>query len=162
MSQQVFSEQERTSDFLRLYRTFRYDNQIQFYERRVKEYVNAQRQAIWLSIGLIFLTALAGAIESVVPSWLRTPLLLIAAICPILSTALAGYTALHGFTQQAKLFRDARNNLVNIVEPAPGSAENTGVLAEQIEAYVQQVEEVLQKEHSFWGQLVADLTPPGA
>ncbi len=162
MNQRSFTELERASDFLRLYRTFRYENQIQFYERRVKEYVNAQRQAIWVSITLVFLTALAGAIESVVPPWLRSILLLIAAICPILSTALAGYTALHGFTQQAKLFRDARNNLLTITEPDLPDRADASSLAEQIDEYVQQVEEVLQREHSFWGQLVQDLPPPGA
>lgn len=161
MSQQIFTEQERRKDFLEIYRSARYDHQVTFYTDHVKEFTRAQNQAVWGSIVLVFLTALAGILESIASSWLKVVLLLIAAIFPILSTALAGYAALHGFTQQAKLYRDARRNLLRIEEPGfqPDQPEN--VVANQISVYVQQVEDVLQKEHSFWGQLAEGMTPPG-
>lgn len=159
MSQSEIVEQQATEQFLDLYQSRRHEDQLNFYTNRVKEFTNAQRQALWFSIGLVFATALAGALEGITTSWLRTTLLLIAAICPILSTALAGYSALHGFTQQAKLYRDARNNLMHIRVPASPAGK---LDAEAVGAYVSQVEGVLQKEHGFWGQLAEGMTPPGS
>lgn len=162
MSQSEIVEQQATEQFLDLYQSRRHEDQLTFYTNRVKEFTNAQRQALWFSIGLVFATALAGALEGITTSWLRTTLLLIAAICPILSTALAGYTALHGFTQQAKLYRDARNNLMHIRVPASPDDQPGKLDIEAISTYVSQVEGVLQREHGFWGQLAEGMTPPGS
>ena len=162
MDQQQFTSLERARDFLEIYRASRYNNQLQYYTARVKEFTRAQRQAIWCSIGLVFLTALAGAFEGIASSWVKVALLLIAAVCPILSTAIAGYTALHGFTQQGKLYADARRSLLGIPEPGIQPDQQEDVFTGQISAYVAQVEDVLQKERSFWGQLAEGLTPPGA
>lgn len=161
MNQQTFTDMDKARDFLEIYRTERYNNQIAYYESRVREFSNAQRQAVWCSIGLVFLTALAGALEGIAQSWLKVVLLLLAAVCPILSTALAGYTALHGFTQQAKLYRDARKNLLRIEEPQILPDQPAEAAATQVSTYVKQVEDVLQTEHGFWGQLAEGMTPPG-
>lgn len=161
MSQQEIIKQQAAEQFLELYQSYRYQNQLDYYEKRVKEFTNAQRQAIWLSIGLVFLTALAGAFEGVATSWIKSALLLVAAICPILSTALAGYTALRGFTQQAKLFHDARQNLIHIHAPAILPDKPQGELNSEIAKYISKVEDVLQTEHGFWGQLAEGMTPPG-
>ncbi len=162
MSQSEIVDQQASRQFLEVYQNYRHQDQLDYYTRRVKEYTNAQREAIWFSIGFVFLTALAGALEGLTSDWLQTTLLIIAAISPILSTTLAGYTALHGFTQQAKLYRDARNNLKHIHMPAfkPDQAESISDAV--INEYVEQVEEVLQKERGFWGQLADTLTPPGS
>jgi hypothetical protein len=162
MSQQDVLNQQATEQFLDLYQSERLQSQLDYYEKRVKEFTNAQRQAIWLSIGLVFLTALAGAFEGIATSWLRVTLLLIAAICPILSTVLAGYTALRGFTQQAKLYHDARRNLIHIHAPAFRADQPQRDLSNEISKYVNKVEDVLQTEHGFWGQLTEGMTPPGA
>lgn len=160
MSQPEIVDQQATEQFLDLYQSHRHQDQLDFYTHRVKEFTNAQRQALWFSIGLVFATALAGALEGITTSWLRTTLLLIAAICPILSTALAGYSALHGFTQQAKLYRDARNNLMHIRIPKSSEDQPGSLDTEAISTYVRQVEDVLQKEHGFWGQLAEGMAPP--
>ena len=161
MSQQDTLQQEATQQFLELYQEYRYQNQLDYYARRVKEFTNAQRQAVWLSIGLIFLTALAGAFEGVTGSWVKSALLLIAAICPILSTALAGYTALRGFSQQAKLYRDAHRNLVHLRVPEIAAQASRETERAIVEEYVNKVENVLQTEHGFWGQLAEGMAPPG-
>jgi SMODS and SLOG-associating 2TM effector domain 1 len=161
MSQSKTAEQQATRQFLQLYEQFRHQDQMNYYTLRVREYTNAQRQAIWLSIGFVFVTALAGALEGVASGWLQTTLLIIAAVSPILSTALAGYTALHGFTQQAKLFRDAFNNLRHIHMPEVESEADPDIDEATVNDYVKKVEAVLQKERSFWGQLAEGMAPPG-
>lgn len=161
MSQQEVSDKQAAEQFLEVYQMHRYQNQLGFYARRVREYTNAQRQAVWLSTGLFLLTALAGIFEDLATSWVKTTLLLVAAICPILSTALAGYTALHGFAQQAKLYHDARRNLISIPMPKirPGQSQHDP--GREISEYVHKVEDVLQAEHGFWGQLADGMAPPG-
>ncbi|HEY3991543.1 MAG TPA: hypothetical protein VGM01_01575 [Ktedonobacteraceae bacterium] len=159
-SQQDISNQQATEQFLALYQTYRHQDQLAYYQKRVKEFTNAQRQAIWLSIGLVFVAGLAGAFEGATTSWVRSTLLLIAAICPILSTTLAGYTALRGFTQQAKLFHDAQRNLLHIHAPEVQPDLLPLDLNKEVEKYVNKVEGVLQTEHGFWGQLAENMTPP--
>jgi hypothetical protein len=161
MNQQEVSEKQAAEQFLEVYQLYRYQNQLNYYTRRIREYTNAQRQAIWLNIGLVFLTALAGILEGITTSWVKTTLLLIAAICPILSTALAGYTALRGFAQQTKLYHDARRNLVHIPAPKVRPDQLSHDLGRDISEYVHKVEGVLQAEHGFWGQLAEGMTPPG-
>ena len=56
--QQDVSQQQATEQFLAFYRTYRHQAQLDYYEKRVREFTNAQRQAIWFSIGLVFLAAL--------------------------------------------------------------------------------------------------------
>lgn len=152
---------ERAQQFLEVYQVYRYQDQLDYYGKRVREFTNAQRQAIWLSIALVFLTAVAGAFEGIATSWVKSALLLIAAICPILSTALAGYTALLGFTQQAKLYHDAQKSLTRIRIPVIPAAGDQNSPDDRVEKYVSSVETILQTEHGFWGQLAEGMTPPG-
>lgn len=49
--------------FLQLYQRYRYEDQCEFYTSRQQEFTHAQNQAFTLSIGLIFLASLAGALE---------------------------------------------------------------------------------------------------
>lgn len=147
--------QQETEQFVQLYRLYRHEDQLTYYSKREAEFLNAQSQALWLSIGLIFLTALAGALESVALPWLKLLCLLIAASAPILSTAVTGYSTLYAFEQQAKLYRDARKNLEKIRAHLPQIQEggdNTG-FSEQVIHYVQDVEATFRAEQGFWGQL---------
>lgn len=162
MSQQETIEQQMTEQFLDLYQSYRHQNQRDFYTSRVREFTRAQRQSTWVSIGLVFLTALAGTFEGVVPAPFKSILLLVAAICPILVTTLAGYTALHAFTQQAKLYRDAQRKLNHIRVPRQIPGQSPQAFADDIKAYVEDVEGVLKTERGFWGQLLEDIAPPGA
>jgi hypothetical protein len=153
--------QSERLQFLQFYQLYRHKNQLDYYVEREKEYTHAQSQAIWLSIGLIFLAALAGAFEAIPVNWVQFTCLLLAAICPILSTTLAGYNALYAFEQQAKIYRDARQNLETLavhmpeVQPGQGEAE----FAQRVERYVLETELVLNTERGYWGQLAKEMKP---
>ena len=67
---------------------------------------------------------------------------------------------MRGFTQQAKLFHDAQRNLQHIHTPEIQPELPARDLSKEVETYVNKVEDVLQTEHGFWGQLAEGLTPP--
>lgn len=148
--------------FLHLYERYRYHDQVQFYKSRQKEFSQAQNQALTISIGLIFLAALAGALEAIPLSWLRLLCLLLAAICPVLSTALTAYNTLYAFEQQAKLYRDALYNLqkVRVHLPILHQGLHEADFAQQLHTYVHEVEKILQVERGQWGQLAKSMKPP--
>ena len=152
--------QRDDEQFLVLYTAYRYEDQLKFYEVRHEEFEVANIQAVTISIVLIFLTALtAGVASSTNVAWLKLTCLLIAAISPILSSALAGYSALYGFEQQAKLYQDTINNLkkARVREP---QLDLSDASAQQVNEYIQEIENVLLVEQGQWGQLARDLTPP--
>ena len=147
--------------FFQFYHQYRYEHQINYYLGRQKEFTRAQNQAIWLSIGLIFLAALAAAVGTTSILWLKFISLFLAAICPVLSTTLAGYNALYAFEQQAKIYRDARQNLemLGIKAPDPQQIKDEAEFASQVSTYIQETEMVLQTEHGYWGQLAKNMKP---
>lgn len=157
--------QRDDEQFLALYRAYRYEDQLKFYKNRHKEFEVANIQAVTISIVLIFLTALTAGIASStnIPE-LKLTCLLIAAISPILSSALAGYSALYGFEQQAKLYRDTLSNLekIKIKAPVLQLDPSDANRAEQVDEYVHDVENVLQMEQGQWGQLARELKPSEA
>jgi SMODS and SLOG-associating 2TM effector domain 1 len=148
--------------FLALYTAYRYEDQLRFYEVRHTEFKAANTQAVTISIVLIFLTTLtAGIASSTSIPWLKLTCLLIAAISPILSSALAGYSALYGFEQQAKLYQDTINNLkkARVREPL---LDRSDASAQQVNEYIQEIENVLLVEQGQWGQLARELKPSEA
>jgi hypothetical protein len=154
--------QRDDKQFLALYTAYRYEHQLKFYEVRHEEFEAANTQAITISIVLIFLTALtAGVASSTNISWLKLTCLLIAAISPILSSALAGYSALYGFEQQAKLYQDTITNLkkTRVREP---QLELRDATDQQVNDYVKEIENVLLVEQGQWGQLARELKPSEA
>jgi hypothetical protein len=154
--------QRDDKQFLALYIKYRYEDQLKFYEIRHEEFEAANSQAVTISIVLIFVTALtAGVASSTNLPWLKLTCLLIAAVCPILSSALAGYNALYGFEQQAKLYQDTINNLQK-VRVRESQLELSAVSAQQINEYVQEIENVLLVEQGQWGQLARQLKPSEA
>src|SRR5205085_11757192 len=114
-------------------------------------------QAIFISIGLVFLAAIAGALESVDITWLKLTCLLLAAICPLLSTAFAAYNTLYAFEQQAKLYQDTINNLQRARVLIPNATDPD--FAAKVDNYVQQVENVFLTEQGQWGQLAKKMKP---
>jgi hypothetical protein len=154
--------QHDTEQFFQLYLRYRHKDQFDFYASREKEYRRAQSQALGMSIGLILLASLAGAFEALPLSWFEHLCLLVAAICPVLATALAGYNALYAFEQQAKLYRDARQNLERILVQT--SLIQQGLhspdFASHIHTYVHEVESILHTESGYWGQLAKTMKPP--
>jgi len=88
--------------------------------------------------------------------------LLLAAICPIFSSALAAYSTLYGFEHQAKLYQDTVNNLLGARTLAPVPEQNlTGTqFTRLLNDYVLEVEKTFQKEQGQWGQLAEHMKPP--
>lgn len=147
--------------FLQFYQRHRHRNQLDFYTRREEEFSHAQNEAIWLSIGLIFFAALAGAAASISGGVFQLVCLLLAATCPVLSSTLAGYNALYAFEQQAKIYRDARQNLekVDVTLPVPQPDQDEVAFARQVERYVLDTESILDTERGYWGQLARTMKP---
>lgn len=148
--------------FFRLYQRYRFEDQYTFYSSRRQAFTRAQNRTFSLSLGLIFLAALAGSLETLSWPWLKLVCLLTAVICPILSTALTGYNALFAFERQAKLYQDALSNLqkarvyLPVLQPGLSEADFT----QQLNTYVQEVEKVLQTEQGQWGQMAKNMKPP--
>jgi hypothetical protein len=152
--------QRDDKQFLALYTAYRYKDQLKFYEDRHEEFKVANTQTFIISIVLLFITTITAGVASGTsnPS-LKLTCLLIAAICPILSSALAAYSALYGFERQAKLYQDTINNLkkARVREP---QLDLSDASAQQVDEYIQEIENVLLVEQGQWGQLARELKPP--
>lgn len=153
--------QRESQQFLELYQNYRYQDQLSFYSKRRREFSKAQTQAITISIGLIFLAAIAGVFESIDIPWLKLTCLLAAAICPVLSTAFAAYNALYAFEQQAKLYQDTINNLqrARVLVPDVKQGLSDADFAAHLNKFVQEVENVFLTEQGQWGQLAKRMKP---
>lgn len=147
--------------FLELYRKHRYEDQLNFYKQHNREFAKAQIQAIFISIGLMSIVFLAGALEQVEVPWLKLTCLLAAAICPILSTAFAAYGTLYAFEQQAKLYQDTLNNLqrARVLLADLEQGPNDDDFAVRLSDYVQTVENIFLAEQGQWGQLAKKMKP---
>jgi hypothetical protein len=152
----------RERAFFELYQTYRYQDQLNFYTLRQREFSNAQEQGLTISIVLIFLGAAAAALEVAPVAWLKLPCLIIAAILPIVSTALTGYIALYAFEQQAKLYKNTANGLLRLQaqEYLLQQTEDKREFIEQLTSYIEQTEEILQLEHGQWFQIARTMKPP--
>lgn len=155
--------QRDDQQFLQLYRKFRYEDQLTWHLKRRGEFTKAQTQAFYIVIGLLTITAVAGAITSLeIPSWLKWTCLLAAAICPVLSTAFTAYNTLYGFEEQAKLYQDTIRNLqqARVLIPDVQRGLSQADFADQLDKYVKEVEDTFLREQSQWGQLARNLKPP--
>lgn len=157
--------QDDARGFFELYQAERFEDQFSYYTRTREEFERAKTEAIVGSILLIFLSGLAGiAASSVTTHWLKLVFLLLAAVLPICSTILAGYSALYGFEHQAKLFQDTINALLRAraLAPRPDQALPEIEFTRLLNEYVKEVEKTFQKEQGQWGQLAEHLKPPEA
>lgn len=156
--------QQNIHEFFSLYQKYRFEHQIDFYRRRVKEFEQARTQALWISICLLVLTVLTGSIGSFnnIPFWLKLSCQLAAAIFPVLSTVIAAYTSLYGFEQQAKLYDDGIDNLVDArddLEPSVLASLDENQFTHRVNKYVEDVEKVFHDERGQWGQLAKKFKP---
>ncbi len=151
-------------EFFKLYQTHRYEDQSTFYNNRIKEFEQAHTQTIWISIFLMGCTILTGSVGSAtaIPVWLKLTCQLAAAILPILSTAIVAYSSLYGFEQQAKLYQDSIDNLIDAsddLEPDILASLDETQFAQRVDTYVKNVERVFHDEQSQWGQLAKKFKP---
>jgi len=157
--------QQNIREFFSLYQKYRYDDQLAFYTNRVEEFEQAHNQAVSISIILLVLTAVAGTVGSFtgIPSWLKLTSQLAATLFPILSTAIAAYNSLYGFEQQAKLYQDSIDNLINARDtlgPIALSGLDDIQYTQRVNTYVEDVEKVFHDEQGQWGQLALKFKPP--
>jgi len=143
---------EREREILALYLEHRVANQRGFYERRRAEYEQANGQSALVTAALVVLGGIAGVLAGTGALGAREVFAVVAAAAPALATALAAYDALYGFESNAKLYRDASRGLAAVGRRAPGDA----VEADVLRAWVEEVEGVIGREGSRWGQLTRD------
>ncbi len=154
--------QADTQVFFAIYQRYRYEDQSKYYSGRHQEFEKAHAEATWISIILMGLTVLAGGLQavSIIPAWFRLTCALLAAILPVLSTAITAYSGLYGFEQQAKLYNDTVESLTD-AEQDLMSASLSGLdeahYAQRVHKYVSDVEKVFQIEQGQWGQLAKRL-----
>jgi hypothetical protein len=152
---------ERQRQFLAVYERWRAADQLRWYTARLDEFTRARAQAITLTGVLLILTTTASALAAADAAGQRTMWAVLATLFPALSTALAGYVALHGYHRVAKLYEDAAASLrgVRLDEPSAASGAEAQE-AEEIGAYVARVEGVLRREQGQWGQLASEARRP--
>src|SRR5581483_10439564 len=97
-------------EFFHLYRRYRFEDQRQYYHARAEELERSIRQAQSLTTALMTIVIVANAIETISP-WLRVVGSILAALCPILASALTSYTELYAFEAESKLYGEAASQL---------------------------------------------------
>lgn len=147
--------------FLELYLKYRYNDQLGFYSETQALFERAKNQAIIGSIGLIFLAAITGGVVAPIADsfhvhWLKIFCLVLAALFPVASTALAAYNTLYGFEQQANLYKYAVGSLQEaererLSEMKPNMSGEK--FQQELDTYVHKVEGVFLQEQSQWGHL---------
>lgn len=138
------------SDAAKLYADHRLDDQLDYYRRTADEYEGAARQAAKLTAALLAAGGIAAFLSTthVLGHWGGWAI--IAAVAPVLATALAGYEGLYGYERNAKLYADAVAGLTKLTQPGAPSLPELAVEAEG----------VMRREQSQWGQLALEAEPP--
>jgi len=153
------AKDNRHEQFLNLYQTCRHKDQAGFYKARCVEFNRARRQAIITAGVLMFLTAMVSILTTTdlfLPKWGWAAL---SVFFPALSTALTAYNSLFAFEQQLKIYQDAFRAMHRAEADAYQlrQAADEADYPNRVEAYVEQVEEILRKEQSQWGQLTSEI-----
>lgn len=142
--------------------SIRFNDQLNFYQARHGECSQAHLEAIFASIGLVFLAGVAGIVASNVPNpGLKLVFFLFVAILPVLSMALAAYSALYAFAQQAKLNKDTLASLheayaLTLALKYDMAADE---FSQQVDDSIRVVEHIFQVEQGQWGQLAEQMRP---
>lgn len=150
---------KRDEDFLRLYNTYRYKEQIKYYESRKKAFEAAQNEFINISTVLMILAALIGILSSVDAWGLRLWWAVLAVVFPTLSAALSTYNGLYAFERQAKIFQDTvlRLHAARIKSPYVRRPQQESDYPQAITEFVGEVEQVFGEERSQWGLLANEI-----
>ena len=150
--------EQHVHQFFELYQQYRYQDQLKFYDSRVKEFERAHKEANGISIVLLGLTFVVGglsAISDFSPGF-KLACQIVAVILPILSTTIIAYDGLYDFERQAKLYDDSIDNLHHAKQNlglAVLDSLDEGQYTEHVKKYVEDVEKVFHDEQGQWGQL---------
>jgi SMODS and SLOG-associating 2TM effector domain 1 len=145
----------RDRQFLALYKHARLQEQLTFYDSRSEEFTNARSQLVTIGTALAILAGSAGVLaafdEHRRPLWAT-----LAVIFPVLAAAVAAYSGLYAFDQQARLYRDAASRvdeaLATTPEPSDLASRNN-----VIPTFVNTAESIFLAEQGQWRQLVSKL-----
>lgn len=147
----------RHEQFLNFYQTHRHKDQVNFYQARSAEFERARRQAIITAGVLMLLTTMVSILATTDLIFSKPVWAALSVFFPALSTALTAYNSLFAFEPQLKLYRDASRALHSAEADAYGRRKSGDEAGKKIEAYVNQVEEILRKERGQWGQLTSEI-----
>jgi SMODS and SLOG-associating 2TM effector domain 1 len=152
----------RSQQVLEVYTTYRFTDQLNWYEGRIKEFQAAKQQVITISGVLLFLASVSGFLASSDVAGLRALWAVLAAAFSAFSAAIAAYSTLMGFEHVAKLYEDAVATLDGLRAnlPDPGHLASGPEAHPVIQAFVTNAEAVFRKEAGQWGQLA--VSPPSA
>ncbi len=150
---------ERDAQFLQLYQKYRYEDQVAYYERREKEFEDAQKDFVNISTILMIFAAFMSVFASVDLFGSRLWWAVLAVVFPTLSAALSTYSTLYAFERQGKIFQDAVNRLHGAAAKSPHlqPMEQESEFREAIEEYIDVVEKVFMEERGQWGLLGDDI-----
>ena len=155
---------ERYEQFLRLYQRYRYEDQVSYYEKREKEYEEAQNEFVNISTILMILAAFMSVFGSIDVLGYRLWWAVLAVVFPTVSAALSTYSTLYAFERQGKIFQDAAHRLYEAQAKYPPPPPQEGEQPEAVEAYrkaveeyVKEVEKVFMEEQGQWGLLGDDI-----
>jgi hypothetical protein len=138
--------------FVALYQHARVEDQLSYYERRARQLQAAYRQVLLTSAVLFGASAAIGLIAGLdVPGKLVWAIF--AATLPAITTVLSAYESLYGFERTSKVFGDAARNLRRVRPPTLADAADERAA---VQAYVAEVEQILENELGQWGQLAAE------
>jgi SMODS and SLOG-associating 2TM effector domain 1 len=132
-----------------LYAAHRLADQLDYYDRTAREYERAARQSAKLTAALLAAGGIAAFLSSTHLAGQWGGWAIIAAVAPVLATALAGYEGLYGYERNAKLYADAVAGLTKLNETGAPSLAELAVEAEG----------VMRREQSQWGQLALEAEP---
>jgi hypothetical protein len=139
---------EALSEFLNAYDVHRIKDQETYYEKRMNEYVVADRQAGAVAETMLFLAGVSGIIAAAWPEyalWLGV----IATAFAATATVVAGWSELIGFSKNAQMFRAASDRLALARPDRPMGSE---VGNPQAQAYIARMEGILLTEVRSWGK----------
>jgi hypothetical protein len=133
-------------EFLSAYDKYRIEDQIVFYQARVKEYAKADNQALVLRSALLFGAAVCGILGAA--DIARVPLGIIAAALAALSAAVTAWTELIGFRLNLDLYTNAQTALGLLRPEQPQANART----DEVREYVREAEDILLGEVQTWAQ----------
>jgi hypothetical protein len=143
---------------LAFYQRCRVAHQRAWYQGRCEEFEQARRQLVNLTGALLIAAAVFSVLGVLNVSGLGQLWAVLAAVLPAFSTGLGAFGSLYAFERHAKLYGDAANALRKATADAPEAGGlDDEALARALHAYVEQVEEIFQREQGQWGQLAADV-----
>ena len=148
----------REDQLLAFYQHHRIDDQLRFYRSRRDQFDRATGQALAVSATLLGFSSAVSALAGVASGW-RALWTALATVLPAVSTALAAFTGLYAFEQQAKLYSDAIRAVRAASRPSSDAATGGGISGneQRVADLVQRVEAALRQEQAQWGQLTTQI-----